>query len=279
MGQVTASISISLDGFVAGPDASLQDPLGKGGEQLHDWVLRLAGWRRRHGYEGGETGVDDDVMEEANRDTGAVVMGRGMFSGGAGLAWEDDPNPTGWWGDEPPFHVPVFVVTSHPREPLAMEGGTTFTFVTEGVERAVELARGGRRPGRPGGGRRQRDRAGAADGASGRAAAARRARAAGRRGAPLRRARRRERPARARPDARVGGRQPPAVSGAALDGDLELAKDVVQRRLQVGGGAALANDQRAREPVLARRERLLADARQDDCPRGPRRGTRPASGR
>ena len=141
MGQVTASISISLDGFVAGPDASLQDPLGKGGEQLHDWVLRLAGWRRRHGYEGGETGVDDDVMEEANRDTGAVVMGRGMFSGGAGLAWEDDPNPTGWWGDEPPFHVPVFVVTSHPREPLAMEGGTTFTFVTEGVERAVELAR------------------------------------------------------------------------------------------------------------------------------------------
>jgi dihydrofolate reductase len=140
MGQVTAYISISLDGFVAGPEASTEDPLGKGGEQLHEWVIPLDGWRRRHGYDGGETGVDDDVMEEENRDTGAVVMGRGMFSGGAG-PWEDDPNATGWWGDEPPFHVPVFVVTHHRREPLVMQGGTTFTFVTEGVERAVELAR------------------------------------------------------------------------------------------------------------------------------------------
>jgi dihydrofolate reductase len=139
MGQVTASISISLDGFVAGPDATMQDPLGKGGEQLHEWVIRLAAWRRQHGYEGGETGVDDDVMEEENRDTGAVVMGRRMFSGGAGR-WEDDPNPTGWWGDEPPFRVPVFVVTHHAREPLVL-GATTFTFVTEGVERAVGLAR------------------------------------------------------------------------------------------------------------------------------------------
>jgi dihydrofolate reductase len=140
MGQVTADISISLDGFVAGPDASMQDPLGRGGEQLHEWVLALAGWRRRHGYEGGETGIDDDVLEEANRNTRAVVMGRRMFSGGAG-PWDDDPNATGWWGEEPPFHVPVFVVTHHHREPLVMQGGTTFTFVPEGVGRAVELAR------------------------------------------------------------------------------------------------------------------------------------------
>jgi dihydrofolate reductase len=139
MGQVNASISISLDGYVAGPDPSMEEPLGKGGEGLHEWVLKLAGWRSRHGYEGGETGPDNDLLEEENRNNGAVVMGRRMFSGGAG-PWEDDPNPTGWWGDEPPFGHGVFVVTHHTREPLVL-GATTFTFVTEGVERAVELAR------------------------------------------------------------------------------------------------------------------------------------------
>jgi dihydrofolate reductase len=139
MGQVNASISISLDGFVAGPDPSMEEPLGKGGEGLHEWVIKLAGWRSRHGYEGGETGPDDDLLEEENRNNGAVVMGRRMFSGGAG-PWEDDPNPTGWWGDEPPFGHPVFVLTSHAREPLAL-GETTFYFVTDGPEAALAQAR------------------------------------------------------------------------------------------------------------------------------------------
>jgi hypothetical protein len=102
MTKVTADISVSLDGFVAGPNASLELPLGENGELLHEWVFGLAGWRRRHREEGGETGIDDDVLEEANRATGAVVMGRGIFSGGTG-AWEDDAKASGWWGDDPPF--------------------------------------------------------------------------------------------------------------------------------------------------------------------------------
>src|SRR4051794_16201495 len=130
MGKVKVGISMSLDGFVAGPNASLDEPLGEGGEQLHEWALRTASWRRSHGREGGETGPDDEVMEEAFTGTGAVVMGRRMFSGGQG-PWEDDPRRDGWWGDEPPFHVPVFVVTHHARDPQPMEGGTTFNFVTD----------------------------------------------------------------------------------------------------------------------------------------------------
>ncbi|MGZ4354459.1 MAG: dihydrofolate reductase family protein [Gaiellaceae bacterium] len=140
MATVTADLSVSLDGFVAGPDATLEDPLGAGGMQLHEWAFRLAAWRRQHGLEGGETDVDSALVEESLAATGAVVMGRRMFSGGSG-PWEQDPNAGGWWGDDPPFHVPVFVVTHHPRERLDMQGGTTFTFVTDGVESAVEQAR------------------------------------------------------------------------------------------------------------------------------------------
>ncbi|MGZ4390224.1 MAG: dihydrofolate reductase family protein [Gaiellaceae bacterium] len=140
MATVTADLSVSLDGFVAGPDATLDDPLGAGGMQLHEWAFRLAAWRRQHGLEGGETDVDSALVEESLAATGAVVMGRRMFSGGSG-PWEQDPNAGGWWGDDPPFHVPVFVVTHHPRERLDMQGGTTFTFVTDGVESAVEQAR------------------------------------------------------------------------------------------------------------------------------------------
>jgi dihydrofolate reductase len=140
MGNVTAEISASLDGFVAGPNPSLEQPLGAGGEKLHEWVVRLKTWREMHGMDGGETGPDGEMVAESLRATGAVVMGRRMFSGGEG-PWEGDPNADGWWGEEPPFHVPVFVVTHHTREPLPMQGGTTFTFVTDGVESAVERAR------------------------------------------------------------------------------------------------------------------------------------------
>jgi dihydrofolate reductase len=140
MPKVIADISMSLDGFVAGPDATLEEPLGKGGEQLHEWVFPLAAWRGPHGKEGGETGPESDLVEEGLRATGAVVMGRKMFSSGSG-PWEDDPKADGWWGDEPPFHNPVFVVTHHPRETVEKLGGTTFTFVTDGVEAAVERAR------------------------------------------------------------------------------------------------------------------------------------------
>jgi dihydrofolate reductase len=137
--MVTVDISMSLDGFVAGRDPRLEAPLGDGGEQLHEWVFGLASWRMAHGLEGGTAGRDDELIEESVARAGAVVMGRGMFGGGDG-AWGDEPWE-GWWGDDPPFHKPVFVLTSHAREPLIMQGGTTFTFVTDGIESAVEQAR------------------------------------------------------------------------------------------------------------------------------------------
>ena len=140
MSKVFAEISMSLDGFVTGPNITLEQPLGEGGERLHEWVVRLASWRERHGLEGGETGADDDLVAATVAATGAVVMGRRMFSGGSG-PWADDPNADGWWGDEPPFRVPVFILTHHPREPVTKQGGTSFTFVTEGIEAAVEQAR------------------------------------------------------------------------------------------------------------------------------------------
>jgi dihydrofolate reductase len=140
MGKVVLGISSSLDGFVAGPNPTRELPLGEGGERLHEWVVELESWRERHGRSGGATGADDDVLAEGIASTGAVLMGRRMFSGGDG-PWEDDPNADGWWGDDPPFRVPVFVLTHHPREPVAKQGGTTYTFVTDGVESAVEQAR------------------------------------------------------------------------------------------------------------------------------------------
>jgi dihydrofolate reductase len=140
MGQVRVELSMSLDGFVAGPNATLEQPLGTGGEQLHEWVVRLASWRAPHGLEGGETGPDDDLFAASLASTRAVVMGRKMFSGGSG-PWADDPKADGWWGDDPPFHAPVFVVTHHERETLEKAGGTSFTFVTDGLEAALDRAR------------------------------------------------------------------------------------------------------------------------------------------
>ena len=139
MARITLDISMSLDGFVAGPDPSMEDPLGKHGEDLHQWAFRLVSWRKAHGGEGGETGPDSDLVAEHIASYGAVVMGRRMFSGGEG-PWESDPNARGWWGDDPPFHVPVFVLTRHPRESLEMQGGTTFHFVTEGIDAALDRA-------------------------------------------------------------------------------------------------------------------------------------------
>jgi dihydrofolate reductase len=140
MARFFLDISMSLDGFVAGPNATLEQPLGEGGERLHDWVLRLASWREPHGLEGGETGPDDELVRATRERVGAEIMGRRMFSGGEG-AWEDDPNADAWWGDNPPFHVPVYVLTHHPRESEVKEGGTTFHFVTDGIESALEQAR------------------------------------------------------------------------------------------------------------------------------------------
>jgi dihydrofolate reductase len=140
MGKVVLDISTSLDGFVAGPNATLEEPLGEGGERLHEWIFGLASWRERHGLSGGETNADDDLLREATDTTGAFVMGRRMFSGGEG-PWEDDPRADGWWGDEPPFGAPVFILTHHAREPVTKHGGTTYTFVTDGVEAAVAQAR------------------------------------------------------------------------------------------------------------------------------------------
>ncbi|MEA2455054.1 MAG: hypothetical protein QOI45_1316 [Thermoleophilaceae bacterium] len=140
MTKLTFDISVSLDGFVAGPNQTLEAPLGEGGERLHEWALRLKAWREPHGLEGGEVNADSAVMEEGLAGVGATVMGRRMFSGGAG-PWEEDPNADAWWGDEPPFHHPVFVLTHHAREPVVKAGGTTFNFVTEGIEYALDAAR------------------------------------------------------------------------------------------------------------------------------------------
>jgi dihydrofolate reductase len=127
---------MSLDGYIAGPNPSEEDPLGEGGMDLHEWVLKLAAWREPHGQEGGEVNGSTPIVEEFQQNVGATVMGRNMF-GGEG-PWGHDPW-NGWWGDDPPFQMPVFVVTHHEREPLTL-GATTFTFVTDGVESALEQA-------------------------------------------------------------------------------------------------------------------------------------------
>ena len=140
MGKSRFQISMSLDGFVAGPNQSEENPLGLGGEDLHEWVVKLEAWRRQHGLEGGEVNASSAVIEEVQSNVGATVMGRNMFGGGPG-PWDKDDPWNGWWGDNPPFHTPVFVLTHHPREPLEMKGGTTFHFVTDGIESALEQAR------------------------------------------------------------------------------------------------------------------------------------------
>jgi dihydrofolate reductase len=140
MTKLRLDISTSLDGFVAGENRTVEQPLGEGGMQLHEWVFGLASWMEAHGVEGeGATGPDDDLVREQVAQPGAVLMGRRMFSGGEG-AWEDDPMSEGWWGDTPPFHMPVFVLTHHARETLVL-GDTSFVFVTDGIESAYEQAR------------------------------------------------------------------------------------------------------------------------------------------
>lgn len=140
MRKVFADITMSMDGYIAGPAPTLKEPLGERGQQLHEWVMRLAAWRAAHGMDGGETGPDNELMKEITANTGAVIMGRKMFSGGHG-PWENDPNPLGWWGDTPPFHTPVFILTNHPRETVTMKGGTSFHFVTDGIQSAMTQAK------------------------------------------------------------------------------------------------------------------------------------------
>jgi dihydrofolate reductase len=139
MPRLRLRISISLDGYVAGPNQSVENPLGEGGEGLHEWAIELAAWREEHGRQGGEVNASTDVVKGATENVGAQLMGRGMFGGGPG-PWPEDPPWNGWWGEEPPFHVPVFVLTHHEREPLELSD-TTFHFVTEGVESAVAQAK------------------------------------------------------------------------------------------------------------------------------------------
>jgi dihydrofolate reductase len=139
MSKVRAGIAVSLDGYVAGPNQSEEDPLGEGGEALHDWLFGLRAWREPHGMEGGEENASSAVVEEQDANVGAEIMGRNKFGPPGGGPWGGDPW-NGWWGDEPPFHKPVFVLTHHEREPLTLSD-TTFTFVTDGIESALERAR------------------------------------------------------------------------------------------------------------------------------------------
>lgn len=144
--------SLSLDGYGAGPDQSRSDPLGRGGTAVHEWLFATRTWRKMVGREGGETGVDDDFMAQGFENVGAWIMGRNMFGPIRGT-WPDE-SWRGWWGENAPFHMPVFVLTHHARKPLEMAGGTTFHFVTDGIESALRRARAaaGRRDIRVGGG-------------------------------------------------------------------------------------------------------------------------------
>ena len=133
------SFSISIDGYGAGPSQDLQNPLGVGGPELFDWFFHTRTWQRMHGNEGGETGADDDIAAQGFAGFGAWILGRNMFGPVRG-PWPDD-SWKGWWGEEPPYHTPVFVLTHHPRAPLVMKGGTVFRFVTDGIHAALDQAR------------------------------------------------------------------------------------------------------------------------------------------
>ena len=138
MNSVTCQISISLDGYAAGPNQSIDNPIGEGGMRLHQWAFATSSWREQHGLDGGERNLDAEGAEGRMDGLGAYMMGRTMFGGGDG-PW--DESWRGWWGEDPPYHAPVYVLTHHPREPLEMEGGTTFHFVEDGIESALEQAR------------------------------------------------------------------------------------------------------------------------------------------
>ena len=138
MSKLKLNITMSIDGYVAGPNQSPEQPLGVGGEELHGWLVSLKAFRELHGGEGGEVNESTPFAEEILGGAGATIMGRNMFGGGPG-PW--DESWRGWWGDDPPYHHPTFVLTHHSREPLEMEGGTTFYFVTDGIESALEQAR------------------------------------------------------------------------------------------------------------------------------------------
>jgi dihydrofolate reductase len=131
---------MSLDGYTAGPQQSKDNPLGVGGHRLHEWVFPLAVWREMQGLEGGEVNESTRVVEESLANIGATIMGRNMFGGHPG-PWDGREPWKGWWGDNPPYHHPVFVLTHHPRPPLTLKGGNTFTFVTDGIESGLEQAR------------------------------------------------------------------------------------------------------------------------------------------
>jgi len=133
------SFGISIDGYGAGPDQSLEHPLGVGGPELMRWFFPTRVWREHQGQEGGETGVDNEIAKQGFAGMGAWILGRNMFGPVRG-PWPDD-SWKGWWGDEPPYHVPTFVLTHHAREPLEMAGGTVFYFITGGIHEALEQAR------------------------------------------------------------------------------------------------------------------------------------------
>jgi dihydrofolate reductase len=133
------SFALSIDGYGAGPDQNLQNPIGVRGLELMEWFFHTRAWRTMHGQDGGETGVDHTMAEQGFANIGAWIIGRNMFGPVRG-PWPDE-SWKGWWGDEPPYHTPVFVLTHHPRRPLEMAGGTTFHFVTDGIEAAWQRAR------------------------------------------------------------------------------------------------------------------------------------------
>jgi dihydrofolate reductase len=139
MSRLRLSITMSLDGYVAGPDQSEENPLGVGGMELHQWLFPLKEFREMHGEHGGEVNASSGVVEERQTNIGATIMGRNMFGPVRG-PWPDE-SWRGWWGEDPPYHHPVFVLTHHPREPLEMEGGTTFYFVDDGIESALAQAK------------------------------------------------------------------------------------------------------------------------------------------
>jgi dihydrofolate reductase len=139
VGKLKFSASVSLDGFSAGPGQDRDNPLGAGGRALHEWAFATRTFHEMQGRDGGDTGVDDRQAGAWSDDTGATIMGRNMFGPIRG-EWPDEPW-NGWWGDDPPYHTPVFVLTHHAREPVEMQGGTTFHFVTEGIEAALDRAR------------------------------------------------------------------------------------------------------------------------------------------